>query len=53
LLALCGRGWRACAGLRPRGGACGWRMRWCGRPLTSLLFGGTDPVLKSGAGSCP
>ena len=30
-----------------------WKMRWCGRPLTSNHHGGPDPGHKPDAGSCP
>src|SRR6266851_2407910 len=37
---------------RPCGRTRGWRMRWCGRPLTSNHHGGPDPGHKPDAGSC-
>ena len=30
-----------------------WKMRWCGRPLTSNHHGGPGPGHKPDAGSCP
>ena len=55
LAGVAGAPWPGLAGLcgfPPSRADARWRMRWCGRPLTSYLFGGPDPVHKSDAGSC-
>ena len=44
--ALRGWAWRACAGFPPCGRTRRWRMRWCGRPLTSNHHGGPGPGHK-------
>ena len=55
LAGVAGAAWPGLAGLCGVSALAGgrrWRMRWCGRPLTSNHHGGPDPGHKPDAGSC-